>query len=146
MSIIVLRGGRCENCPACGFARVIEPVSPDPSTPDLGGAEPTPLQDTVHILIYAQAVLQTIHQVRGCKRCRERLALLRTRIDDLEQKHAAYASHPEQCDDQQIDAFFDLLTERLQSIGRPCSTCRRRMEGTTWDLFVSLLLAARDKE
>ena len=98
------------------------------------------------MLVYAQAVLQTIKQVRGCRRCSGRLDLLRNQIDDLEQMHASYVQHPEQCDDQSLDAFFDLLTERLRGIGRPCSTCRRRMEGTTWDLFVSLLLAARDKE
>jgi cytidine deaminase/DNA-directed RNA polymerase subunit RPC12/RpoP len=146
MRLIVLHGGRHDQCPSCGFARVIEPVSPHPPIPALDEAESTSLQDTVHLLVYAQAVLQTIHQVRGCGRCRERLALLRDRIDDLEQVHAAYASHPEQCDDQRLDAFFDLLTERLQGIGHPCSTCRRRMEDITWDLFVRLLLAAKEQE
>lgn len=146
MNIVVLHGGRHENCLACGFSRVIEPAPPAPSMLTLDESEPTSLQDTIHLLVYAQAVLQTIRQTRGCRWCRERLTVLRNRIDDLEQMHAAYASHPEQCDDQRLDAFFDLLTERLQGIGRPCSTCRRRMEDTTWDLFVSLLLAARDRE
>lgn len=146
MRLIVLHGGRHDHCPSCGFARVIEPVSPHLPIPAPGGAESTSLQDTVHLLLYAQAVLQTIRQVRGCRRCRERLALLQSQIVDLEQTQAAYATHPEECDDQRLDAFFDLLTERLQGIGHPCSTCRRRMEDTTWSLFVRLLLAAKEQE
>jgi hypothetical protein len=30
---------------------------------------------------------------------------------------------------------------RLQGLGQLCRACRRRMEGTTWELFVRLLLA-----
>jgi hypothetical protein len=146
MRIVVLHGGGRERCPACGFARIVESAAPLPPMPAPGGAEPTTLQDTIHMLVYAQAVLQTIQQVRGCRRCGERLALLRNQIDDLEQMHASYVQHPEQCDDQCVDAFFDLLTERLRSIGRPCATCRRRMEDTTWDLFVRLLLASKEQE
>lgn len=143
MSIVVLHGGRREHCPACGFARVIEPVPPDSLMTALDGAEPTRLQDAVHLLLYAQAVLQTVRQTRGCGRCRERLTLLQARIDDLEREWASYASHLEQCDDR-LDAFFDRMTERLQGIAHLCRTCRRRMEGTTWELFVSLLLAAKE--
>jgi len=76
----------------------------------------------------------------------ERLALLQAQIDDLEQARAAYASQPEQCDDARLDVFFDELTERLQGIGQLCRTCRRRMEGTTWELFVRLLLAEQERE
>lgn len=146
MRIIVLHGGRHDHCPACGFARVLEPVAPDPPMPALDGAEePTRLQDTIHLLLYAKAVLQTIRQARGCNRCSERLTLLQAQIDDLEQARAAYASQPEQCDDARLDVFFDELTERLQGIGQLCRTCRRRMEGTTWELFVRLLLAEQER-
>lgn len=96
------------------------------------------------MLLYAQAVLQTVHQVRGCSRCRERLALLRARIDDLVQTCMAYARNPEQCDDEHLDAFFDEMTERFQGLGQLCRPCRRRMEGTTWELFVCLLLAEQE--
>jgi hypothetical protein len=124
MRIIVLHGGRHDHCPACGFARVLEPVALDPPMPALDGAEePTRLQDTIHLLLYAKAVLQTIRQARGCNRCSERLALLQAQIDDLEQACAAYASQPEQCDDARLDVFFDELTERLQGIGQLCRTC-----------------------
>lgn len=93
MSIVVLHGGRREHCPACGFACVIEPLSPEPPMLALDGVEPTRLQDTVHLLVYAQAVLQTVRQMHGCGRCRERLSLLQARIDDLEQIRAVYADH-----------------------------------------------------
>jgi hypothetical protein len=120
---------------------MIEPAPPDLHLQE-DGTEPTGLQDTVHLLLYAQAVLQTVRQVRGCGRCRERLALLQARIDDLEQARMVYARNPEQCGDEHLDAFFDEMTERLQGIGQLCRACRRRMEGTTWELFANLVLAA----
>jgi hypothetical protein len=93
MSIVVLHGGRREHCPACGFAHRIEPAPPDRHLQE-NGREPTELQDTVHLLLYARAVLQTVRQARGCGRCRERLALLRAQIDDLEQARVAYERLP----------------------------------------------------
>jgi len=144
MSIVVLHGGRQDHCPSCGFARVIEPLPPSPPGLIRNEAETSWRQEVTHLLFYAQAVLQTLRQARGCGRCRERLALLRTQIDDLEQARAAYASHPEQCDDEHLDAFFARLTERLQGIGDLCRACRRRMERTTWELFVGLLLEAQE--
>src|SRR6266516_1929566 len=145
MSIVVLHGGRREHCPTCGFAHIIAPGPPDTPTQE-NGTEPAGLQDTVHLLLYAQAVLQTVRQARGCERCRECLALLQARIDDLEQVRMTYASQPEQCDDERLDAFFDLMTARLQGLGQLCRACRRRMEGTTWELFVGLLLKAQEHE
>jgi len=142
MSIVVLHGGRQDHCPSCGFARVIEPVPPDLQKPRANEAEPSGRQEAVHLLCYAQAVLQTVRQTRGCKRCQEYLAILRTQVDDLERIRLAYARHPEQCDDARLDAFFDELTARLQGLGQLCPACRRRMEGTTWELFVRLLLEA----
>jgi DNA-directed RNA polymerase subunit RPC12/RpoP len=144
MSILVLHGGRHVHCPSCGFARVIEPVPPDPPVLARDEAEPSGRQEAVHLLFYAQAVLQTVRQARGCRRCQEHLAMLRTQADDLEQTRVDYARHPEQCDDARLDAFFDELTARLQGLGQLCRACRRRMEGTTWELFVGLLLAARE--
>jgi len=143
MRIVVLHGGRREHCLTCGFAQMITSAPPDLPTQE-SGTEPADLQDTVHLLLYAQAVLQTVRQARGCSRCRERLTLLQAQIDDLEQTHVDYSLHPEQCDDARLDAFFDELTARLQGLGQICRACRRRMEGTTWELFVGLLLAARD--
>ncbi len=119
MSIVVLHGGRREHCPTCGFAHTSEPVPPELPMPE-DGAEPTGRRDTIQMLLYAQAVLQTVRQARGCERCRERLALLRARIDDLEQVRMTYASQPEQCDDERLDAFFDLMTARLQGLGQLC--------------------------
>lgn len=144
MSIVVLHGGRHEHCSVCGFARVIEFVPLDPPVPTGDGTEPPGPQDTVHLLLYAQAVLQTVRQARACRRCRERLALLQARIDDLEQVRVAYARNPEQCDDERLDAFFDEMTERLQGLGQLCHACRCRMEGTTGELFVRLLLAEQE--
>lgn len=144
MRLIVLRGGRHDHCPSCGFACVIEPSPLDPPALTEDDAEPSGRQEAVHLLCYAQAVLQTVRQARGCKRCQERLAILRNQVDDLEQTCVDYARHPEQCDDARLDAFFDELTARLQGLGQLCRACRRRMEGTTWELFVGLLLAARE--
>lgn len=139
ISIIVLHGGRREHCPTCGFSRIIEP-EPPPGFPLEEETEPTGLQDTVQLLAYAEAVLQTVRQVHGCRRCRERLVLLRAQVDDLEQTRTEYSVHPERCDDDLLDAFFDQLTDRLQGISDLCNTCRHRMERTTWELFVGLLL------
>jgi hypothetical protein len=38
------------------------------------------------------------------------------------------------------------MTARLQGLGQLCRACRCRMEGTTWELFVGLLLKAQGHE
>lgn len=144
MRLIVLRGGKHDHCLSCAFARVIEPSHSNPPVPAGDDTEPSERQEAVHLLFYTQAVLQTVRQVRGCRRCQERLAMLRTQVDDLEQTRVDYARHPEQCDDARLDVFFDELTGRLQGLGQLCLACRRRMEGITWELFVGLLLAAKE--
>lgn len=69
---------------------------------------------------------------------------MQAKIDDLEQARIAQANRPEQCDDECLDAFFNEMTERLQGLGQLCRVCRRRMEEDNVELFVRLLLAARE--
>lgn len=137
---VVLSGGKREHCRMCGFLRDAD------SLPDGHGSSLESV-DIGHLLCYAQAVLQTVHQVRVCRRCQTQIAALRSNIGTLSRQREAYASNLRQCDERQIDAFLDEMTEQLQEgISQLCSACRQRMEHLTWELLIDLLLEERDQQ
>jgi hypothetical protein len=139
IQFVVHSGGRRQHCRTCGLLRADNSVPSD-------SAESSAPANSNHLLCYAQAVLQAVHQVRGCRRCQaHHLSSLRLIADQIEQQRAVYVQTPHQWNEQQIDAFLDEMTEQLQGgIGHLCCACKRRMELLTWELFVSLLLENRE--
>jgi hypothetical protein len=139
-SIVVLHVGRREYCRACGFTREI------PSPPVLEHRVEMPeQQEAIHLLLYAQAILQAVRQARVCVRCRAHLVSLQSSALELERRREGYTRDKEEHNEQQVDAFLEEITGRLQGIGELCSRCRQRMEDGTWEVFVLLELEEKER-